>query len=49
MREAFRERQKEWAGLDMVVRLRCRIGSDDTPRMIAEAEKLMIQLQRCRG
>jgi hypothetical protein len=33
----------------MVVRLRCRIGPNDTLRMVAEAEKLMVQLQRCRG
>jgi len=49
LREVFRARQQEWAGLDMVVRLRCRIGPNDTLRMVAEAEKLMVQLQRCRG
>jgi ribonuclease P protein component len=47
LREVFRERQQEWAGLDVVMRLRCRVGPNDTLRMMAEAEKLMIQLQRC--
>ncbi|MDE2366583.1 MAG: ribonuclease P protein component [Betaproteobacteria bacterium] len=49
LREVFRARQQELAGLDVVVRLRCRIDPDEMPRMVAEAEKLMIQLQRCRG
>ncbi|HTJ55600.1 MAG TPA: ribonuclease P protein component [Nitrosospira sp.] len=47
LREVFRERQQEWAGLDVVMRLRCRVGPNDTFRMMAEAEKLMIQLRRC--
>jgi ribonuclease P protein component len=47
LREVFRERQQELAGLDVVVRLRSRVSPNNTPRMMAEAEKLMIQLQRC--
>ncbi|HEY6044800.1 MAG TPA: ribonuclease P protein component, partial [Nitrosospira sp.] len=38
LREVFRARQQEWAGLDMVVRLRCRVGPNDMLRMVAEAE-----------
>ena len=49
LREVFRARQQELAGLDVVVRLRCRVAPNDALRMIAEAEKLMSQLQRCRG
>ncbi len=30
LREVFRERQQEWAGLDVVMRLRCRVGPNDT-------------------
>ncbi|SEL57939.1 ribonuclease P protein component [Nitrosovibrio tenuis] len=48
LRELFRARQQELAGLDLVVRLRCRVAEIDLSRMVAEAEKLMIQLQRCR-
>jgi ribonuclease P protein component len=48
LREVFRARQQELAGVDIVVRLRCRISPNNTPQMMAEAEKLMIQLQRCR-
>nr|WP_090882829.1 ribonuclease P protein component [Nitrosovibrio sp. Nv6] len=49
LREAFRARQHELAGLDLVVRLRCRVSHSDLPRMAGEAESLMVQLQRCRG
>ncbi|MEO8992368.1 MAG: ribonuclease P protein component [Nitrosospira sp.] len=49
LREAFRARQQDLAGLDLVVRLRRRVSHDNSSRMAREAEKLMIQLQRCRG
>jgi ribonuclease P protein component len=37
------------AGLDVVVRLRCRISQNNSMQMKVEAETLMVQLQRCRG
>ena len=49
LREIFRARQQELAGLDLVVRLRCRVSQSNIVRMAGEAEMLMIQLQRCRG
>ncbi|HEX7234090.1 MAG TPA: ribonuclease P protein component [Nitrosospira sp.] len=49
LREIFRTRQQELAGLDLVVRLRCRVPQSSIVRMAREAEMLMIQLQRCRG
>lgn len=49
LREIFRARQQELAGLDLVVRLRCRVSPGNAARMTGEAEMLMIQLQRCRG
>jgi ribonuclease P protein component len=49
LREVFRARQQDVAGLDLVVRLRCRVNHSDSSRMTGEAERLMIQLQRCRG
>jgi ribonuclease P protein component len=49
LREAFRARQRDLDGLDLVVRLRCRVSHGNSSRMAGEAEKLMIQLQRCRG
>jgi ribonuclease P protein component len=49
LREAFRARQRDLAGLDLVVRLRCRVSHNNSSRIAGEAEKLMIQLQRCRG
>ncbi len=49
LREIFRTRQRELAGLDLVVRLRCRVSQSNVVRMTGEAEMLMIQLQRCRG
>ncbi|HET7061963.1 MAG TPA: ribonuclease P protein component [Nitrosospira sp.] len=48
LREAFRARQHELGGLDLVVRLRSRTMQDDSPRIRAEADELMVQLQRCR-
>ncbi|MDN5936469.1 MAG: ribonuclease P protein component, partial [Nitrosospira sp.] len=47
LREVFRARQHDLAGLDLVVRLRCRVTQSNSLRMVREAEKLMIQLQRC--
>ena len=54
LREVFRARQQDLVGLDLVVRLR-RPPDAGAPaettgsRMVAEAETLMIQLQRCRA
>ena len=49
LREVFRARQRDLAGLDLVVRLRCRVPQSNSMQMTGEAEMLMIQLQRCRG
>jgi ribonuclease P protein component len=49
LREAFRARQRDLTGLDIVVRLRCRVSHGNSLRMAGEAERLMVQLQRCRG
>jgi ribonuclease P protein component len=49
LREVFRAGQQDLAGLDVVVRLRCRISQNNSIQMKVEAETLMIQLQRCRG
>ncbi|MGH8685318.1 MAG: ribonuclease P protein component [Nitrosospira sp.] len=49
LREVFRARQQDLAGLDLVVRLRCQISQSNSMRMKGEAEMLMLQLQRCRG
>jgi ribonuclease P protein component len=49
LRAAFRARQRDLTGLDIVVRLRSRVSHDDSLRMAGEAERLMVQLQRCRG
>jgi len=48
LREAFRARTQELAGLDLVVRVRGRLGQSDSAGKKAQAEELMIQLQRCR-
>jgi len=49
LRETFRARQQDVAGLDLVVRLRRPVAPDHFSRLASEAESLMIQLQRCRG
>jgi len=49
LREVFRERQGDLVGLDLVVRLRCRVSQSKSMQMTEEAKTLMIQLQRCRG
>ncbi|MGH8762812.1 MAG: ribonuclease P protein component [Nitrosospira sp.] len=49
LREVFRARQQDLAGLDLVVRLRCQISHSNSMRMTGEAEMLMLQVQRCRG
>ncbi|MBA2658947.1 MAG: ribonuclease P protein component [Nitrosospira sp.] len=49
LREVFRERQGDLVGLDLVVRLRCRVSQAKSMQMTEEAKTLMIQLQRCRG
>jgi len=54
LREVFRARQQDLAGLDLVVRLRRSpdaeaLAETAGSRMVAEAEALMIQLQRCRA
>jgi len=48
LRELFRIRQQYLAGLDLVVRLRRPLPCEGLPKVTAEAEMLMIQLQRCR-
>jgi ribonuclease P protein component len=48
LREAFRAQQGELAGLDLVVRLRRPLRQADC-RLMDDADKLMMQLQRCRG
>lgn len=49
LRETFRARQQDLNGLDLVVRLRRPLAENASPRLLAEAEMLMIQLQRCRA
>ena len=49
LREAFRARQRDLTGLDIVVRLRIRVSDGKSGRIAGEAERLMVQLQRCRG
>ena len=54
LREVFRARQQDLAGLDLVVRLRRApdagaLAETAASHMVAEAETLMIQLQRCRA
>ncbi|WP_256327776.1 ribonuclease P protein component [Nitrosospira sp. Nl5] len=49
LREVFRARQQDLAGLDLVIRLRCQVSPGSAVRMTEEAETLMLQLQRCRG
>lgn len=52
LREVFRARQRDLAGLDLVVRLRKRptvgtLAATTGSQLVAEAETLMIQLRRC--
>jgi ribonuclease P protein component len=49
LRETFRAQQRGLAGLDLVVRLRCRVSQGNFARLAGEAGMLMMQLQRCRG
>ena len=49
LREAFRARQSDLTGLDIVVRLRGRVSHSNSLQLAVEAERLMVQLQRCRG
>ncbi|MBA4143423.1 MAG: ribonuclease P protein component [Nitrosospira sp.] len=49
LREVFRARQLDLSGLDVVVRLRRTVRHGNTPLLAGEAERLMMQLQRCRG
>ena len=54
LREVFRARQQDLAGLDLVVRLRRppdagALAETSRSRMVVEAGALMIQLQRCRA
>ncbi|WON75285.1 ribonuclease P protein component [Nitrosospira sp. Is2] len=49
LREVFRARQGDLAGLDIVVRLRNRLSHSNSLNIAGEAERLMVQLQRCRG
>ena len=49
LREAFRARQSDLTGLDIVVRLRGRVSYSNSLQLAVEAERLMVQLQRCHG
>jgi ribonuclease P protein component len=48
LREVFRARQEDMAGLDLVMRLRCRASDRSSAQLAEEARRLMIQLQQCR-
>jgi len=48
LRELFRTKQQQLAGLDLVVRLRRHFPREDSSLVRVEAEMLMIRLQRCR-
>lgn len=54
LRAVFSEQQKDFVGkdfvgLDVVVRLRCRITREDSSRMKEEYKALLIKLHRCCG
>jgi ribonuclease P protein component len=49
LRIVFSEQQKDFAGLDVVVRLRCRITRGDSSRMKEEYKALLIKLHKCCG
>jgi ribonuclease P protein component len=49
LRTVFSEQQKDFVGLDVVVRLRCRITRADSSRMKEEYKALLIKLHRCCG
>jgi ribonuclease P protein component len=48
LREVFRARQGDVAGLDVVMRLRRRASDRSSVQLADEARSLMIQLQQCR-
>jgi ribonuclease P protein component len=49
LRAVFSEQRKDFVGLDVVVRLRCRITREDSSRMKEEYKALLIKLHRCCG
>lgn len=49
LRIVFSEQQKDFVGLDVVVRLRCRITRGDSSRMKEEYKALLIKLHKCCG
>ena len=47
LREVFRTVQRDLAGVDLVVRLRCAVEPGSLSRMTDEARRLMGELHRC--
>lgn len=49
LRTVFSEQQKDFVGLDLVIRLRCPVTRGDSSRIKGEYKALLIKLQRCCG
>jgi len=49
LRTVFSEKQKDFVGLDLVIRLRRPVVREDSSRMKSEYKALLIKLQRCCG
>lgn len=49
LRAIFSEQQKDFVGLDLVIRLRRPAAKKDTGRMRSEYKALLIKLQKCCG
>jgi ribonuclease P protein component len=49
LRTVFSEQQKNFVGLDLVVRLRRSVTREESSRMKGEYRTLLIKLQRCCG
>lgn len=49
LRTVFSEQQKDFVGMDLVIRLRCPVTREDFSRMKDEYKTLLIKLQRCCG
>jgi ribonuclease P protein component len=47
LRTVFSEHQKDFVGLDVVVRLRCTVTRGDVSRMKEEYKALLVKLHRC--
>ena len=47
LRTVFSEHQKDFVGLDVVVRLRCAVTRGDVSRMKEEYKALLVKLHRC--